>query len=205
MSDAPPSDVETAPAPTLDTLDLRVADIQREIAKRVNDTGAQRQVNTKSLLAQLEESMALKDARAQKAARKLIKKWVLAVVGVVGVPAGSYGALALASDEPPPVEAHDVQQTVEDRSHVLEHAIEKNAAGVAESAANIRTLGAEVVRIQDEQAEATSYLSDKLDAISPEAAKIGPPPSVVKAKKRADAKRLDKRVDDLFGADTIEE
>ncbi len=200
-------DTEEVPIvePTVETLSLRVEDIERETAKRAADTGAQRQVNTEALLNKLQAQAAAKEAIDQANARKLVKKWMLAVLGVVGVPAGGYGALVLANDDPPPVKAVDVQQTVEDRSHELEQAIEQNAEGVAESAKNIRTLGEEVVRIQDEQAEATQYISDKLDAISPKAAKVEAPPSVRRAKKRADDAKLQERVDELFGAGELEE
>ena len=185
---------------SMETLSLKLDEIKRQMAARQEESGGQK-VNTASLLAQLDAQLTVKDAEARKAARKLIWKWVIAFLGLVGVPVGGYGAIQFSSNAPPRIEPKDVKQTVEHESKEVGAAIEKNAEGVKEAGRKIQKLGEQVIRIQDEQAEATQYLGDKLDAISPKARKIEPPPAVKRAQERAEKERLDKRVGDMFADD----
>ena len=178
----------------LDALKAQTAAIEKQLEFKRDDTGVHK-VNTKSLATEIDKQFAVAATRVW----RRIRNWTLWIFGLIGAGGTTVGAWLASLDTPKTVQAIDVQHTVEEEAKVHNAAILNNTKGVEDANQKIRQVTGIVIRLGDEQAENTEYLGRKLDAISPEARAIEPPPGVKRRKQKQHAERLDKRIDDVLG------
>lgn len=195
-----PPPPEDASAQTLqqqyDEAQARAAAIEAKLDKALKreDTGVHR-VNTEALHITLRGDLV-----------KTVRKWALIVAALIGVPTGGLAARVYSQA---PVDAQQTEETLKriagEQAGSLEVQVEENQDLAQKANRNVKTLGREVIRRDDERAEQLDFISDKLDEISPKAKRVKPPAAVKKRRAKKQEEALDKRVDDLFGEDPEED
>lgn len=191
--------------PSADTLSMQIQQLNEKLEQqsvllaakiRREDTGSQR-VNTDALLSEFQGFI---EGRA----RKIVRNWLLGLMGGTAVCGGGGSAWYLSRPPPTRIEPEEIKNTVESSTQRIDDRVEENSQNVKATNRKIRNLGREIIRIGDAQAEAVDYLSDKLDAISSRAQKIDVPPTIKTRRLEKRQSKLDKRVDQLIGPEDEE-
>ena len=185
---------------TVDTLRIQLDHLAEELVKigrRVpekEDTGVQR-VRVDDLAKRVKDELQAMDIARRKRLRVQLLSW--------GTGLGVFLAAAMTAfvqylpKSPPAQRVEEVRDTVETQTEALEKAVEQNRRDVSRANRNLRRVGEAVIVVGDENAEATEYLSDKLDAMSKKAREVLPPASFVR-RRAVRHRSVDQRVDDLF-------
>lgn len=193
----PDGEDDDAPA-TLQTMQREMRELKEEIRRiKREDTGVTK-IHTEDLAAKIDAAMSERDADKRRGARRAVIKWFAAVGTTAAAISGAWYGWVKAYPPPPRVDAADVQDSVLKLSDELEDQVERNRLDVKAAKKDIRTLGREVLRRDDERGQQLDHVTEILLELNPRARRIEPPPAVKKRREKIKRDAENGRVEELF-------
>jgi len=128
------------------------------------------------------EQLDYRDKAAQAYAKKIIRNWVLAALGIVGAPVSALGFMQQSTVEATP--------RMEARIDKLEQIIRDDSNRIRQ---DLRSIAWVVLDMQSQAVDSAAYLGNKLDKVSKRA-------QAVRLPERESRKAVDQRLDKLLGA-----
>lgn len=206
----PAKALPATPHASAETVQLLVEEVLTRIKERDEQSDIRHQEDSGLKQDFLEwRQQQAKEKREREKRRSKWKKIGGALGAVLAGVVGAWQGYAAMHPKPPQVEAEDVKKTVEERTTVLESAVDRNTDNVTELQRNVEHLADTAVRQEEQQLDGFKYLGDKIDKAHPRAEAVEPPDTiregVEKLERKREAERKRQKRDHVLNGETFGE